>query len=157
MDKKKKPTLWFEDPMENIRRTEEDFHRNMAEMWKEPMKFTIRMPQIKMQKMRMIPINLAETKDELLLRAELPGFRKEEIKLNVTSNTISINASKKEEKIEKEKGLYKREFGSESASRSITLPQSIDANSVKAKFENGLLEINMKKKKGVSQRDITLE
>ena len=145
--KQKRLPLWFEDPFEDIRKTEEEFHRQMAEFWKEPMKLTIKFPKISGKIIRAIPVNLIQTKNELILRAQLPGFGKDEITLDVTPRTISIIAKKKSKKVKKGDEFYIESSLANEMRRMLTLPAEIKTDKVKAKFENGILEVRMPKKK----------
>jgi len=161
MEKKKKYPFWFES-FEGLRRMEEDFHRMMHEMWREPFEFKLKFPEIKFPRTfaRFIPINMAESDGELILRAELPGFNKDEIKLKVTPTTVDISAEKKKLSVEKGKTFYKQERAYGSARRVTTLPTEVKTEGIKAKFENGVLEIIMQKKeiaKKKEEKEIKLE
>jgi len=143
MGKKKKYQFWFES-FEGLRRMEEDFHRTMQEMWKEPW---FKLQEIKLPTItRFIPIDMAESVDELVLRAELPGFNKDEIKLKVTPTSVDISAEKKKISIEKDKNFYRQERSFGAARRVMSLPREVKTEGIKTKFENGILEIIMQKK-----------
>lgn len=152
MVKKKRHPLWFEsleEPLEGLGRIEEEVHRMMHELWQIP----IKMPKVKLEFARTIPIDTAESEKELVLRAELPGFNKDEIKLKVTSITIDIVAEKKKISIEKGKTFYKQERAYGSARRVTTLPTEVKTEGVKAKFENGVLEVIMQKKEVAKKKE----
>ncbi len=140
--KKKRPLFWFEEPFDEFRRMQEDFFRNMQEMFRRPW-MSFRFPEFRT---RFIPVRMGETDKELILRAELPGFSKDEIKLKVTPDTVYISAEKKKQAIEKDKTFYRMERVYGSASRVISLPKEVKTEGAKAKFENGVLEIILKKK-----------
>lgn len=125
---KKRPPLWFEDT-------------NPFEIKKPMMRF-----QMPMSLARTIPIKMAEVGDGLVLRAELPGFEKSDIKLRVAATSVSITATKKKQHVERTEKMFKHEAFSSSASRMITLPIEIKPDGVRAKFTNGILEITMPKK-----------
>ena len=145
MTKKKKASLWFEDSVDDIRRMQEELLRNMQ---------GIRMPWLPIKPLsirpllgaRFIPVRMAETNSELILRAELPGFSKDEIKLKVTPNTVDISAEKKKVSIERRENFFRQEKAYGSARRVIPLPTEAKTEGVKAKFENGILEVFMPKK-----------
>jgi HSP20 family protein len=147
--KKKKYPLWFETSFEGIRKAEEEFHRTMADMWREPFEF----PDIKKDFVKSIPIDLAESNGELILRAELPGFNKDEIKLKVTPTTVDISAGKKKVSIDKGKTFYRQERSYGSARRIMTLPTEVKTEGIKAKFENGILEVIMQKKEVTKKKE----
>lgn len=148
--KKKKYPLWFEDPFETMSRMHEEMHRVMRGFWERPFEFRvpeIKIPELKLPKIKTIPVDIGETEKELLVRADLPGFTKDEIKLKLTSNTLDISAEKKKTKIEKGKTFYRQERSYGAARRMLTLPEEVKADKTKAKFENGVLEIILPKAK----------
>jgi len=150
MEKKKKYQFWFES-FEGLRRMEEDFHRTMQEMWKEPW---FKLQEIKLPTItRFIPIDIAESVDELVLRAELPGFNKDEIKLKVTPTSVDISAEKKKISVEKGKTFYKQERSYGTARRVMSLPAEIRTEGIKTKFENGVLEIIMQKREVTKKKE----
>jgi HSP20 family protein len=140
----KKLPFWFEEPEEGLKRFERDFRGKEIEM-KNP--FKISFPEIILEKLlRTIPISMAESENELLLKAELPGFSKDDIKLKITPKSISIFAEKKMANIEKGENFLKQEKSMNAVSRIFTLPIEIKPEDVKAKFERGVLNIEMQKK-----------
>lgn len=76
----------------------------------------------------------------------MPGFKKDEIKLKVTPKAVYISTEKKKQAIEKDKTFFRMEKDFSSASRVMSLPEEVKTEGVKAKFENGILEIVLKKK-----------
>jgi HSP20 family protein len=74
---------------------------------------------------RTMPIDIAESERELILRAELPGFNKDEIKLKITPTTVDVSAEKKKISIDKGKTFYRQERSYGSASRVMTLPVEV--------------------------------
>ena len=119
----------------------------MGGFFGEPFEFRFTFPRIPMpeMKIRTIPVNIGETSKEIIVRAELLGFKRNEINLNVTENTIEIRAAKKEERIEKTEKLFRQEKSVGAVSRAFTLPEKVDPNKVEAKLEDGLLTIIMPK------------
>jgi HSP20 family protein len=149
--KKKKYPFWFE-PFEGLSRIDEEIHRMMRDI-------SFQMPKVKVEFSRPIPINISESDKELILRAELPGFSKDEVKLKVTPTTVDISAEKKKISIEKGKTFYRQERAYGSARRVMTLPAEVKAEGVKAKFENGILEVVMQKKevKKKEEKEVRVE
>jgi len=147
--KKKKCPLWFE-PFEGLNRIEEEVHRMMREI-------PFQMPKMRIEFARTIPIDIAESEKELLLRAELPGFNKDEIKLKVTPTTIGISAEKKKISIDKGENFFRQERAYGSARRVMTLPAEVKTEGIKAKFENGILQVMMKKKEIVKKKEVKVE
>lgn len=151
---KKKPLLWFEEPLDEFRKMQDDFFGNMQEIFRKPLLPRLPVPEFKA---RFIPIKIGETNNELILRAELPGFSKDEIKLKVTPRTFFISAEKRKQSIERNKDFFKAEKGFSSASRMITLPEEVKTEGVKAKFEHGVLEVSMPKKEVKKEKEIKID
>jgi HSP20 family protein len=138
MTKNKKYPLWFES-FEGLNRIDEEIRRMMKD-------FYFQMPKMKIGFSRTIPIDMAESDKELIIRAELPGFSKDELRLKVTPNALDISAEKKKISVEKGENFYKQEKVYGSARRVMSLPMEVKTEGVKAKFENGILEIVVPKK-----------
>ncbi|NLA11134.1 MAG: Hsp20/alpha crystallin family protein [Firmicutes bacterium] len=102
-------------------------------------------------------VDIIDRKDKLTVKVELPGVEKKDVKLSLTDNNLTIQGEvKHEEEIEKE-DYYCRERASGSYARTISLPAEVDKEKVKAKFVNGILEIDMPKKAEVQPREIIIE
>ncbi|QEC53247.1 HSP20 family protein [Anseongella ginsenosidimutans] len=91
-------------------------------------------------------VNVSEDKDSYRVELAAPGLKKEDFKLNVEDNLLSISVEKKEEKDEKENGYTRREFNYTNFSRSFTLPETVNTESIKAVYKDGILEIDLPKK-----------
>ncbi len=90
-------------------------------------------------------INVYEDTQNLFVDAEIPGLSKEEIKISLQDNTLTISGEKKFEDEKKEKTYYRVERRYGSFRRSFTLPVDVNDNNVQAKFENGVLRITLEK------------
>ena len=92
-------------------------------------------------------IDVAERNGAYEVRAELPGVKKEDIAIDIDGASVSISAklSSQTERKEGERVLYS-ERSHESYARAFELPQSVDAQSAEAKFENGVLTLTLPKK-----------
>ncbi len=90
--------------------------------------------------------NIVENEDSFELELAVPGMSKEDFKIDVENNTLTISSEKQEEKEEKEKNYTRREFVYGCFSRSFVLPKSIDAEKIKAEYKNGVLCLNLPKK-----------
>ncbi len=84
--------------------------------------------------------------DELVyIYLDVPGVRKEDIKLTLQEGVLSISGEKKQPENLDKKAYYKMERAFGSFTRSVSIPVEIDKNSIKAKLENGVLEVTIKK------------
>jgi HSP20 family protein len=92
-----------------------------------------------------IPLDLVEMKDEMVLRAELPGFRKEDIDISLEGDELTLKATRKD--VEQPEGTktYLSEICYGEYSRMITLPYPVNTEKVVASFKNGMLEIKLPK------------
>ncbi|MHB9040969.1 MAG: Hsp20/alpha crystallin family protein, partial [Melioribacteraceae bacterium] len=79
------------------------------------------------------------------ITAEIPGVKKDNIKITLQDNILTIEGEKKKETEQKEKNFYRSERMFGSFKRSFTLPEEVDSEKVDAKFEDGMLQIQMKK------------
>ena len=94
-----------------------------------------------------MPVELKEKDKEYMVKAELPGVKKEDLDIDMESNYITINAKKEEEKEDDHDGYKKSEFSYGEFSRTIYFPQEIDIDKTKAKLEHGILAIEAPKLK----------
>jgi HSP20 family protein len=90
--------------------------------------------------------NIVENENSFDLELAIPGMDKEDFKIDIENNTLTISSEKQEEKEEKEKNYTRKEFVYGSFSRSFVLPKSIDADMIKAEYKNGVLYLNLPKK-----------
>ncbi|RUO28129.1 hypothetical protein CWE12_12985 [Aliidiomarina sedimenti] len=94
-------------------------------------------------------LDIQEHADHYELSVELPGVSKNDLKLNLEGNLLSISGEKKHESKSGEEGKYhriERSYGS--FARTLTLPDDIDSKSIKASFNDGVLKIEIKRVKG---------
>ncbi|MGC8710105.1 MAG: Hsp20/alpha crystallin family protein [Candidatus Micrarchaeia archaeon] len=91
-------------------------------------------------------IDMIDEGDSIRIKADMPGVDKQDIKLKVTSNAVTISAANKEEKEKKDKNYYYSERSARQYYRSIPIPVEVDSKSAKATFKNGMLEVSLKKK-----------
>jgi HSP20 family protein len=90
-------------------------------------------------------IDVAEEKDSIVVRAEVPGCKAEDIDISVYGNTLTISGEKKLEEEKKEKGYYHIESTYGSFRREITLPTDVDSAKVEAACKDGVLSITLPK------------
>jgi HSP20 family protein len=107
-----------------------------------------------------MPIDMEDKGDSFSLSIDLPGVKKEDIKMSLDDDVLSISVESKEEKEENEEGKYLFKERSEySCSRSIRLPEEIDEESIKANMVEGVLKVELPKKEPVKKekKEITIE
>ncbi|MGI4729411.1 MAG: Hsp20/alpha crystallin family protein [Janthinobacterium lividum] len=103
-------------------------------------------------------INIAETDGDFQIELAAPGLKKEDFKINVEKNVLSISAEKKNENTEGKK-FSKREFSYASFTRSFNLPETIDAQKIDATYTDGVLKLIIAKKEEakVQAREIAVQ
>lgn len=95
-----------------------------------------------------VPVNLRETDQNYEMSLIAPGLRKEDFKLNVTDDLLTISYEQKEEHNEEkaEEGWLRKEYKMQSFNRSFTLDDSVDVNKITASYDNGVLHLSLPKK-----------
>ena len=90
--------------------------------------------------------NISETSDHFHVELAAPGLKKEDFKLNLDKNMLSISVKQRSENNDDQKNYSKREYSYSSFVRSFTLPETADDNSIEAEYTDGILKINIAKK-----------
>ena len=93
-----------------------------------------------------VPVNIRETEKTYLLEVVAPGLEKTDFKVNVDQNLLTISGEKKTETASPHDKLVRREFIAKSFKRSFTLDESINSESILARYENGVLFVELRKK-----------
>jgi HSP20 family protein len=88
-------------------------------------------------------IDVVREGDHLVLRADLPGIKPEEVKLEVEDDILTVSGEHRESKEEEDKHYVRRERRYGSFSRSMTLPQGTDAKKIKARTHDGIVEVTI--------------
>jgi HSP20 family protein len=91
------------------------------------------------------PMDLVEEGDHFVLRADLPGVSQEDVKVELDDNVLTISGERKSEHEGRKEGYYRLERAAGRFSRSLTLPDGIDPESIQAQFENGVLTVRVPK------------
>ncbi|HRI23790.1 MAG TPA: Hsp20/alpha crystallin family protein [Ferruginibacter sp.] len=90
-------------------------------------------------------VNIVEHKDEFKISLAVPGMKKEDFKIDVEGDMLTISAETKEEKEEKEKKYTRKEYSYSSFSRSFTLPMGTRSDKIDARYEDGVLKLMIPK------------
>jgi HSP20 family protein len=90
-------------------------------------------------------MDVVETEDNYVLRADLPGVSEGDVKIELDDNVLTISGERKSAHKEAKEGYYRVERAYGSFSRTLKLPEGVDADSISASFDRGVLEVNVPK------------
>jgi len=91
------------------------------------------------------PVDIYQTEDEVVVKAQLPGVSKDEVEVSVQDDTLTIRAEAKREEEVDEDGCFRREIQYGTCVRTVPLPANVDEEQVTATLTDGLLEVHAKK------------
>jgi HSP20 family protein len=165
--KRVKAMSWDKEP-------EDDFERWMYHMmrrfWKRfPKQFILDFPfgflrfeppfyEARSVEARSMYADMKETDNEIIIEAELPGVKKDDININATEDSVEISAeAKTEEETEEEHEYIRKEREQKKFYRAFTLPVKVNPEKSKATYKNGILELRLPKKETREKRSIKIE
>ncbi len=102
-------------------------------------------------------VDITDEKDNIRVRAELPGLKKEDVEVSVEGDILTIKGEKKQEKETKEKDYIRSERYYGAFHRSFTLPAGVDAQKVNASYKDGVLEITLPKREDAKPKQVKVE
>ena len=102
------------------------------------------------------PMDLVETEDDFVLRADLPGLTESDVNIELEDNVLTVSGERKAEHEERKEGYYRVERASGSFARSLTLPEGVDPEGVKASFDKGVLEVRIPKPEAKKPRKVAI-
>jgi len=114
-------------------------------------------PRAFLERAEMFATSLSETKDYLIIEAELPGVQAENIQLSVTDDKLSMAVKSSQDSVEKDANLQTIVKRTRSFSKSIVLPCRIVVEEVKATYRDNILKIELPKCRPIEARGITIE
>ncbi len=137
-------------PFEDMEKRFEEFFRRPFSLFSPSW-----LPGIKLHEIEeMTPkVDIFEEGGDVVVKAELPGMKKEEIDVNITNDTITISGEKKqEEKVEK-KNYYRLERSYGSFTRKFRMPTDVESENAKASFKEGVLEVRVPKTEEAKKKE----
>ena len=102
------------------------------------------------------PVDIVEEKDRILMTAELPGFKENEIEIQMEGGVLTLRGERKSETEKEGRTFHRMERSYGQFVRSFTLPNNVDRERIKANFANGLLEIELPKLEEAKPRQIKI-
>ena len=104
-------------------------------------------------------VDVSEDKDNVIIKAEMPGMNKDDVKISIQDNVLTLKGEKKQEKQEKEErdaNYHRIERSYGSFCRSFQLPTSVKTDTIKASYKNGVLNIILPKTEEVKPKEIPI-
>ncbi len=129
--------------------------REMDRLWEN---FFVERPLGKIWEREWAPsLDMSETKDNFVVKAEVPGIDAKHIDISLTGDVLTIRGEKSQEKEEKEEDyhLVERSYGS--FSRSVRLPAEVESNKIKASYKNGILRITLPKSEKAKAKEVKIK
>jgi HSP20 family protein len=102
-------------------------------------------------------VNIRETSDNVTLMFEVPGIKKDDIKVTVNDDVLTISGKRQFEHEENDNVYLRREIATGEFSRSFTLPETVDADKIAADYNNGLLEIKLARREETKPKEIEVK
>ncbi|MFL5836656.1 MAG: Hsp20/alpha crystallin family protein [Solirubrobacteraceae bacterium] len=101
-------------------------------------------------------MDLVETDDHFVLRADLPGLSEGDVNLELEDNVLTVSGERKAEHESRKEGYYRIERASGSFQRSLTLPEGVNADGIEASFDKGVLEVRIPKPEERKPRKVAI-
>jgi HSP20 family protein len=102
-------------------------------------------------------VDIAEHDDEYLVKVELPGVNKDEVKLTLENNILTIRGEKKQEKETKKENYHRVERSYGSFQRSFTLPAAVKSDKIDASYKDGILSVSLPKTEEAKPKQIEVK
>jgi HSP20 family protein len=101
-------------------------------------------------------MDLVETEDDFVLRVDLPGLSEKDVNIELEDSVLTVSGERKAEHEERKEGYYRVERASGLFSRSLTLPEGVDPEGVRASFDRGVLEVRIPKPEERKPRKVSI-
>lgn len=102
-------------------------------------------------------VDVYEEKDDIVVKAELPGMDKNDIEVNISDSALTLKGEKKKEQKIEEKNYYRSERSYGAFLRTVELPKEVQADKIKASFKNGVLEVRLPKTEEAKTKEIKVK
>jgi HSP20 family protein len=147
-------------PFSELARMERDMERMFEDFWTRPwfgLGWPRRFRALEEVAPRAPAIEIYEEKDDVVVKAELPGMKREDLELNISDNLLTIKGEKKKEEEVKEKGYYYSERSYGSFTRTVEIPKDVQTDKVRASFKDGVLEIRIPKTEEAKRKEVKIK
>jgi HSP20 family protein len=102
-------------------------------------------------------LDVFDDKDNVIVKAELPGMKKEDIEVTLAGDTLTISGERKEEVENKDAETYRSERYFGRFQRSVTLPHQVDPNRIQATYKDGILTVTLSKSEEAKRKQIEVK
>ena len=155
MTDKPASNLWMR-PYEEFERF---FDRMLGRNWPKPFKWEAPVwgDLMGSAEARMPSVDVLDHDDHLLVRAEIPGVNKEDLKVLISDNVLTIKGDTKREDKKESGDYFRHEISRTSFARSVTLPVAVDASKVSAALTDGMLEVTIGKAEASKRRSVKVQ
>jgi HSP20 family protein len=102
-------------------------------------------------------MDLVETDEQFVLRADLPGLSEADVDLSLEQNVLTLSGERTAEHEEHGEGFYRLERAAGTFSRSLTLPEGVDGDAITARFDKGVLEVRIPKPEARKPRKVQIQ
>jgi HSP20 family protein len=102
-------------------------------------------------------VDVYEEKDDIIVKAELPGMDKNDIEVNISDSQLTLKGEKKKEEKVEEENYYRCERSYGAFFRTLELPSTVQADKIKASFKNGVLEVRLPKTEEAKSKEIKIK
>ncbi len=141
-------------PFEDMERMFDEF---LGRGWLRPLRFE-RLPELsQMWEGRLPRVDIIDRDNEVVVKAEVPGIKKEELEIAVTGDRFTIKGQSRREEKEEKGDYYRSEVSTGSFSRTVTLPAMVDEAGARAQLKDGMLEVILPKIEKAKKRAINIE
>lgn len=148
------------DPWREMDGLFNSFRRDMDRMLWDPFGFDLARPKMRtVRSAQFMPMNLLDAGEKLMLSIEMPGVNKDNTKISLEDDILTISVGSNEEKEDEKRNYLLKERSSYSCQRSVRLPVEVMGDKVSAKMDNGILHVELPKKhpKEPKKKDIKIE
>lgn len=133
---------FFREMEERMQGLEQRFESLFPRNWHKPMRLEFpEWAQLGMTELKSPKVDIINRDDDILVRAEIAGVKKEDLDVSLTDTTITIKGSTSEEKKEEKDDYFRSETMKGSFTRTLTLPGEVDGSKAASTFKDGMLEV----------------
>jgi HSP20 family protein len=145
----------FDKMIERFQHEFEDFWA--PPRWRHEMRWRYRHPMMPFRETVLPSVDLEDQGKQYRLTVDLPGFKKEDVDVEVADDSVTVHAKKTQSEEEKGKNYVRRERAAQTYYRRVQLPETVLSDEAKASLNNGVLEINLPKKQPKETKKLTID